>query len=672
MEDPPPGVYRRTGGKPIVKSMGRGRCRFALLACVVLAGAGLHAANAAAAGEDPGSGAQTSSNGATATAQNVNNTSQSSTETQTGTDGGQSQTVTQSAPTEQTANAASVSQQSSTNASAGGSSSEENHAAASSTAGNTSNTTQQSAQTQQAGAPQSAGGQSQSTSQSAPTEQAANASANSTQVAPTNVNVVIRLDSPGNDGPVAQTNSSQANANAGNTNSLSQGSGQSQNGAGSAAGQSQSSSQSAPTTQSSQSTATSTQVNPLNANIVIRNKSPGDEGPVSQTNSVQSTAGAANSNAVDQAASQLQSGSGPGGGQSQGVTQSAPTVQTAGATATSVQGSPTNASVTIDPAAPDPNGSGAIGTLIQVWIPNDPETSPARSPAAGEVVGANSSTATASAGNTNNVTQSAVQQQDAGGRPSSGPTQVGGGTQTQVLEQSAPTTQTASAQATSIQGGTSATSISSAAAQASNVSEVTQSATQIQHGGVGGSQVQVIRQEAPTTQWVNAESTAAGSGESHSSSSSTNSGSSAISQTAVQVQSGEGNQVQIVEQDAGSHSCGTSRATSLAVSRGTARATWLAASSSGSPAESGSIRSESGRRDVRDAGRRAPQEPREPGPQESSLLGAPGNGAPGVSLWAFAALLVPFFLTAPWWARRHRSAAIRRLLSVVLRLERPG
>ena len=669
MEDPPPGVYRRTGGKRIVKRMGRGRCRFALLACVVLAGAGLHAGNAAAAGEDPGSGAQTSSNGATATAQNVSNTSQTSTETQTGTGAGQSQTVTQSAPTEQTANAASVSHQNS-NASTGGSSGQANHAAASSTAGNTNNTTQQSAQTQQAGRPESAGGQSQSTSQSAPTEQAANANANSTQVAPTNVNVVIRLDSPGNDGPVAQTNSSQANADAGNTNSLSQGSSQSQNGAGSAAGQSQSSSQSAPTTQSSQSTATSTQVNPLNANIVIRNKSPGDEGPVSQTNSVQSTAGAANSNAVDQAGSQLQSGSGPGSGQSQGATQSAPTVQTAGATATSVQGSPTNASVTIDPAAPDPNGSGAIGTLIQVWIPNDPEASPASSPAAGKVVGENSSTATASAGNTNHVTQSAVQQQDAGGRPSSGPTQVGGGSQTQVLEQSAPTTQTAAAQATSIQGGSGATSISSAAAQASNVSEVTQSATQIQHGGVGGSQVQVIRQEAPTTQWVNAQSTG-GSGESHSSSSSTSSGSSAISQSAVQVQAGEGSQVQMVEQDAGSRSFGQSRATSFAVSRGTARATWLAASS-GSPAESGSIRSESGRRDVRDTDRRAPQEPREPSPQESSLLGAAGNGAPGVALWAFAALLVPFFLTAPWWARRHRSAAIRRLLSVVLRLERPG
>ena len=564
-------------------------------------------------------------------------------------------------------------QQNSTNASAGGSSGQDNHAGASSTAANTNNTTQQSAQTQQASAPQSADGQSQSARQSAPTDQAANASANSTQVAPTNVNVVIRLDSPGNDGPVAQTNSSQANADAGNTNSLSQGSSQSQNGAGSAAGQSQSSSQSAPTTQSSQSTSTSTQVNPLNANIVIRNKSPGDEGPVTQTNSVQSTAGAANSNAVDQAASQLQGAGGPGSGQSQGATQSAPTVQTAGATATSVQGSPTNASVTIDPAAPDPNGSGAIGTLIQVWIPNDPETSPARSPAAGEVVGANSSTATASAGNTNHVTQSAVQEQDAGGRPSSGPpTQVGGGTQTQVLEQSAPTTQIASAQATSIQGGAGPTSISSAAAQASNVSEVTQSATQIQHGGVRGksgpgdppgSADHPVGERGVDRQ-VQGRATRP-----------------RARRTAARVQS---RRVQCRSRPAKAARCrssirtpaatrgGKSRATSLAVSRGTARATWLAASSSGSPAESGSIRSESGRRDVRDTDRRAPQEPREPGPQESSLLGAPGNGAPGVSLWAFAALLVPFFLTAPWWARRHRSAAIRRLLSVVLRLERPG
>jgi hypothetical protein len=34
--------------------------------------------------------------------------------------------------------------------------------------------------------------------------------------------------------------------------------------------------------------------------------------------------------------------------------------------------------------------------------------------------------------------------------------------------------------------------------------------------------------------------------------------------------------------------------------------------------------------------------------------------------------LIPFALTAPWWARRQRPSAIRRLMGVVSRLERPG
>jgi hypothetical protein len=54
------------------------------------------------------------------------------------------------------------------------------------------------------------------------------------------------------------------------------------------------------------------------------------------------------------------------------------------------------------------------------------------------------------------------------------------------------------------------------------------------------------------------------------------------------------------------------------------------------------------------------------------MLGAPAGASVGGLLWIFVALLVPFALTAPWWARRHRSAVFRRLLSVVLRLERPG
>src|SRR5262249_59909050 len=88
--------------------------------------------------------------------------------------------------------------------------------------------------------------------------------------------------------------------------------------------------QNAPTTQASNADAHSTQVNPLNVNIVVRNKSPGDTAGVTQTNSSQATADAANTNAVTQAADQTQTGGGATGGQSQSIVQSAPTSQAAG------------------------------------------------------------------------------------------------------------------------------------------------------------------------------------------------------------------------------------------------------------------------------------------------------------------------------------------------------
>lgn len=636
---------------------------------MALAGAGLQPGYAAASGDDQGS-TQTSANAASATAQNVSNTSQSSTETQTGSGGGQSQTVTQSAPTDQTADATATSEQAPTNASSGGSSHQSDQASSSSTATNAETTKQQSTQTQQVNAqtqPNSAtqpsGGQSQSAEQSAPVQQDANARATSTQVAPTNVNVVIRIDSPGNDGPVTQTNSSQASAIAGNTSSLSQGSTQAQNGAGSQGGQSQSSSQSAPASQDAHARASSIQTDPLNANIVVRNKSPGDGGAVTQANTVGSTAGAVNSSVVNQASNQIQDGAGPADGQSQVVSQSAPVVQSADATANSIQMAPTDVSMTIDSAAPDPNGSGAVGTLIQIWIPNAPDTSaPSSSSAAGEAAQASSSTAAASAGNVNNVTQSAAQQQDAVGEQPSGPTQLGGGSQSQVLEQSAPTTQSASAEATSIQAGASAgllqpdtqTSISSALAQAANVSEVRQAATQVEHGGIR-SGVQVIHQETPTTQRASEESI------SPQTIGIAVSAASWPSETQAQV---DGGQTPLLP--TGTHGSGISPEIFA----------WASAVRLDLPSsdriQRSSARSDSGPRHVRDAGRRAPHEPRDPAPQDSAALGAPGAGAAGVSLWIFAALLVPFFLTAPWWARRHRSATLRRLLSVVLRLERPG
>ena len=302
---------------------------------------------------------------------------------------------------------------------------------------------------------------------------------------------------------------------------------------------------------------------------------------------------------------------------------------------------PTNASVTIDPAAPDPNGSGAIGTLIQVWIPNDPETSPASSPAAGEVVGADSSTATASAGNTNHVTQSAVQEQDAGGRPSSGPTQVGGGTQTQVLEQSAPTTQTADRASHLHSGG------------------------HRRHLDLVGGRAGVERERGHAVGYSDPARRSrrkSGSGDPPGSADHAVGGRGVDRrfrrESLVLELDQQRLECNLAERSACRGRRRQSRADRQAGRRQplvrqerrdlarpvswTARATWLSAAS-GSPAQSGSIRSESGRHDVRDTGRRAPQNRAIP-PQESSLLGAAGNGAPGVSLWAFAALLVPFFL----------------------------
>jgi hypothetical protein len=313
-----------------------------------------------------------------------------------------------------------------------------------------------------------------------------NATAASTQVAPTNLNIVIRIDSPGDEGPVTQTNTSVASATGNNSNAVAQGAAQNQTGAGQSGGQSQSADQTAPTTQGSTATAASTQTAPLNANIVIRNKSPGDSGPVTQTNSSQATAQAANDNAVNQSATQAQTlaGDSSAGGQSQSVRQSAPTTQDANATATSNQTSPTNAnvSVLIDGAAPDPAGSGAQGLWIQIWIPFGDQRATAP---------ANSSSANASAVNSNQVSQSATQQQSGG---SGGGSQMGGAGQSQTIEQSASTTQTASAQAAAAQGAGSGTS--SAGATQTNSNQTVQSAQQ------AGSGAQVIEQSAPCVQYA--------------------------------------------------------------------------------------------------------------------------------------------------------------------------
>src|SRR4029453_10638446 len=189
--------------------------------------------------------------------------------------------------------------------------------------------------------------------------------------------------------------------------------------------------------------------------------------------------------------------------------------------------------------------------------------------------------------------------------------------------------------------------------------------------GVEGSQFQVTRQEAPVPQTATASAPSRqGSGASTSSSSSTatDASHSSVSQAAQQAQVGGGDQTQIVEQDSGDDTVGKSRAFPT---KAPAAHSELALPN-GRPLAGAPGATEGPRHTEGASSQRAPREPSKPGPQDSSLLGAPGNAAGGLSLAAFAALLIPFFLTALWWARRYHPAAFRRLLGVVLRLERPG
>jgi hypothetical protein len=421
------------------------------------------------------------------------------------------------------------------------------------------------------------------------------------------VNVVIRIDSPGNDGPVTQSNTSTAAAVGDNSNATTQDAAQNQTGGGASGGQSQSADQSAPTNQSANASATSTQTAPLNANIVIRNKSPGDTGSVSQTNSSQATAQTANDNAVNQSATQSQTleGGGSSGGQSQSVSQSAPTTQNANATAISTQTAPTDASISIviDGAAPDPAGSGVLGTLIQIWIPLGDQQAATQT---------NTSSATASAENTNQVTQSASQVQSGG---SDGGSQVGGVGQSQTIEQSAPTTQTANAQATSEQAAGSGSL--SAIATHQSLNETAQSAQQ------------------------------AGPGTQH------------IEQTALSTQSG------------------TATATRGTSTRSLGPDGWSLASSFRAEGAQWSApdrpRAESPTPASRQSHSRTPHR-RIPFPDSQKLPNASLGGAPpsGGSHGPFAMLLLAFALTTPWWVRRRLPSALRRLMAVVSRLERPG
>jgi hypothetical protein len=139
------------------------------------------------------------------------------------------------------------------------------------------------------------------TSLQASTDQAATATAAATQQQPRNLVISIRINSPGNDAPISQTNVAASVAGSSNDGSTDQGS---------ASGGQQGSQQQATTNQAATATAAGTQEQPQNIVILIRIDSPGDNGAIEQTNTTVAISNAGNVSVTRQGGS---GNVGPGG-----------------------------------------------------------------------------------------------------------------------------------------------------------------------------------------------------------------------------------------------------------------------------------------------------------------------------------------------------------------------
>jgi hypothetical protein len=137
-------------------------------------------------------------------------------------------------------------------------------------------------------------------------DQAAGAETSVTQQQPTNVVIEIRIDSPGDNGPISQTNVAIGGANG--TNDAATG----QNGPADGAGQD------ASTDQQAGANTTVTQDQAGNLVVTVRINSPGNNGPVSQTNAAVGSSNAQNTSETSQ------------GGQSEAPAESAAPAKAAG------------------------------------------------------------------------------------------------------------------------------------------------------------------------------------------------------------------------------------------------------------------------------------------------------------------------------------------------------
>jgi hypothetical protein len=140
-------------------------------------------------------------------------------------------------------------------------------------------------------------------SSSATTDQGALASANATQQQPSNVVNSTRVDSPGDNGAIAQANTAQGQAAAANGSATTQAGGSPSSTSGGEGDQG--TEIAAATQQAAAAIASAIQQGAQNIVIQIRINSPGDNGPISQSNIANAGAGAVN-------ASQTSQGSGAG------------------------------------------------------------------------------------------------------------------------------------------------------------------------------------------------------------------------------------------------------------------------------------------------------------------------------------------------------------------------
>ena len=151
----------------------------------------------------------------------------------------------------------------------------------------------------------------QASAQEATTEQGAVAAADATDAQPTNIFVSLRIDSPGDNGPVTQTSTTAVAGETANDAATAQDAWQDWDSGGDAAQPApQASAQDSGTTQAAATGATATRPQPTNVVVSVRVNSPGDDGPVTQSSTVAVAAQSKNTAATAQTAHQAQAGVG--------------------------------------------------------------------------------------------------------------------------------------------------------------------------------------------------------------------------------------------------------------------------------------------------------------------------------------------------------------------------